>query len=236
MSRRTRDFLLTIFVTVLVLAALHALDVGSKPPQAAQATRPEPFPERVVAQGAPLPQYASGPYERVQQRVAALDAMWAEVFRAAGERYERPLLVISGGDVKGCGAVPSGGWAGLYCPNSRTLVIDLDGHAKRHQMLGQGMSDLFLGYIVAHELGHHVQTLRGAPDRHVPSDQRIELHAMCLAGVWGHAAGVALPPAWIYSPSPRHGSVESQIRWLNEGHRFGRPGDCDAVWEVGTVL
>jgi predicted metalloprotease len=104
-------------------------------------------------------------------------------------------------------------------------------------MIGQGLSDLFLGYIVAHELGHHVQTLRGAPDRPaVALDARIELHAMCLAGVWGRAAGVALPPAWIYAPSPVHGSVEQQIRWLNEGHRFARPVDCDAVWEPGTVL
>ena len=230
-SRRTRDFLLTISGLVLVLFALHVLGVGSPEPQAAEATQPEPFPERVVAKAAALPQFADGPFTRVRQRVDSLDAMWAGVFTAAGDRYQRPRLVVGAGE-DGCGAAPSGGWAGLYCPRTRTLVIDLDGHSRRHHALGQGLSDLVLGYIVAHELGHHVQTLRGAPEnRTLGGARRRELHAECLAGVWGRAAGIPLPPTWAYGESPIHGSVEEQIHWLNEGYRHGRPADCDAVWE-----
>ena len=235
MSRRTRDFLLTIFGTVLVIAVFYALDLGPAAPQAAPPMRAEPFPERIVAQATPLPQYADGPFTRVRQRVDSLDSMWSGVFEASGDRYEPPRLVV-GADDDGCGSAPSGGWAGLYCPRSRTLVIDLDGHTQRHHALGQGLSDLVLGYIVAHELGHHVQTLRGAPENTTITDaRRRELHAECLAGVWGRAAGIALPPTWAYAESPIHGSVEEQIHWLNEGYRHGRPADCDAIWTEPAV-
>ena len=234
MSPKLRDALLVLGLLFVLVLVVQRAAGGSSSSAAEQPTRMEPFPERVVARAAPLPQFADGGWTRVQQRVASLDGMWEQVFADSGGRDERPRLVERGGE-EGCGA-PTSGWAGLYCPATRTLVVDLDSHAQRHQAAGQGVSDLVLGYIVAHEVGHHVQTLRGAPDRSSSGDARKrELHAECLAGVWGRAAGLALPPTWVYTPDAVHGTVEEQIRWLNEGHRHGRPADCDAVWADGAV-
>ncbi|HEX8084662.1 MAG TPA: neutral zinc metallopeptidase [Solirubrobacteraceae bacterium] len=152
----------------------------------------------------------------------------------AGDDYSAPRVVQRAVEEEACGA-PSEGWAGLYCPAGRTLVIDLDAHARRHGVIGQGFSELLLGYIVAHEMGHHVQTLRGAPDTGTLENARQhELHAECLAGVWGRAAGVPLPPPWAYAEDAVHGTVQEQIQWLNAGYRAGRPADCDAIWSGST--
>lgn len=232
MSTQLRDILIAVVAAIGVISFIH--QAGSRDQPAEKPAKVEPFPAGVVAHASPLPEYADGAWTRVQQRVDSLNAMWAQVFRDAGADYELPRLVQSAGQ-EGCGATPAG-WAGLYCPATRTLVVDLNSHVERHNVTGQGYSDLLLGYIVAHELGHHVQTLRGAPDRTSFEDARKrELNAECLAGVWGKAAGLPLPPTWAYAADPVHGTVEEQIRWLNEGYRHGRPADCDAIWAGGPV-
>ena len=63
---------------------------------------------------------------------------------------------------------------------------------------------------------------------------RHELHADCLAGVWGKAAGLPLPPTWIYGEDAEHGTATQRIQWLNAGYRGGRAADCDAIWSGST--
>jgi len=227
-SKQVRDILIGLAAAVVFIAFLSQQGRTPRAPEPSQAEAVQPFPQSVVATAPALPEFADGAWTRVQQRVDSLNAMWTQAFADAGSEYEQPRLVQNAGE-EGCGAPPNG-WAGLYCPRTKTLVIDLNSHVQRHQGIGQGFSELLLGYIVAHELGHHVQTLRGAPDRASFEDaRRRELHAECLAGVWGRAAGQALPPTWAYAADPVHGTVEEQIRWLNVGYRSGRPADCDVI-------
>jgi predicted metalloprotease len=112
------------------------------------------------------------------------------------------------------------------------MAIDHQSHLNRYNAVGSGAADLVLGYIVAHEVGHHVQTVRGAPRGGLAVTIQRELHAECLAGVWGKAAGLPVPPAWFYQQDPTHGTALQQSQWLNEGYRNGRPADCNAVWET----
>ena len=161
--------------------------------------------------------------------------MWSGVFAEAGATYEPPKVVDHAAD-NGCGTAPVSGWAGLYCPRTKTLVVDIKSHVDRHVSLGQGYGDQILGYVIAHEVGHHVQTLRGAPLGNTPDATiRRELQAECLAGVWAAAAGIALPPTWAYAEDAAHGTTAQQIKWLNRGYRYGRPADCDPIW-AGAAL
>ena len=228
MSPPVRLTLLAVLGAVLVVVALAQRSARAPSPP----TKVAAFPGAVRATAPKLPQYADGPQTRVRQQLASVDAMWAAAFAAAGDRYERPRLVAHG--ERGCGA-GSSAWAGLYCPPTRSIVIDLDGHARRHAVVGGGLSDLVLGYVVAHEAGHHVQTLRGAPEpRSLDGALRRELHADCLAGVWGKAAGLQLPPTWAYGEDPEHGTAAQRIRWLNDGYRRAARADCDTIWSGST--
>ncbi|HEX2087773.1 MAG TPA: neutral zinc metallopeptidase [Solirubrobacteraceae bacterium] len=190
-----------------------------------------PFPAALVAQAPALPQYADGATTRVRQQLASVDAMWEKAFLAAGDRYERAELVDAGA----AACRPDASWAGLYCVETEQIVIDVPGHLQRNAAVGGGLSDTVLGYIVAHEAGHHVQVQRGAPtDRSGDSVLRSELHADCLAGVWGKAAGLPLPPTWMYGSDAEHGTATQRIQWLNVGYRGARPADCDAIWDGST--
>ena len=219
MSASARQAVLVIVAALLVVVLLTQRGPAAGAPAE---TKLDPFPAKVTAEADRLPQYADGPVTRVRQQAASLDAMWTDAFAAAGDQYERPRLVQQAE----CGQASSG-WAGIYCGEERSITIDLDAHASRHRTAGAGVSDLVLGYVMAHEVGHHVQSLRGAPDGETLNR---ELHADCLAGVWGKASGLPLPPTWAYGEDAEHGTAEQRIHWLNEGYRSARPADCDAIW------
>ena len=216
-------YALLALVAVLLLAVRVAMP--TEPPL--KEARFDPFPVGVVAKAPALPQYAVDAHERIEQQLGSANAMWAAAFGHAGVRYDGPILAAASRD---CGR-PGQTWAGIYCPKTKTMMIDVNGHVARHQIVGSGMEDLVLGYVVAHEVGHHVQTLRGAPDEIL----RRELHADCLAGVWGKAAGLPLPPAWMYGEDAEHGTAMQRIRWLNEGYRDARPAACNAVWTTPSA-
>lgn len=199
---------------------LRASAPEAEPPRAFVAFAPS-----ITATAPRLPQYAAGAEARIVQQLASVDAMWAAAFAAAGDEYERPVLAAA---KDGCGAEP--GWAGIYCGEG-TIIIDVAAHVNRHAGAGQALADTVLGYVVAHEVGHHVQMLRGAPDITL----RRELHADCLAGVWGKAAGLPLPPMWTYGEDADHGTAAQRVRWLNEGYRSARPADCDTIWSMSTT-
>jgi uncharacterized protein len=209
--------------------ALAAVLVHLASTAGVQAEQPRPFrpfPPRVTAEAQALPQYAPNTDVRVRQQLASVNAMWKPAFAAAGMTYTEPTL---GGATGACGP-RGGGWAGIYCPADGRIAIDVHGHVRRHQAVGQALADTVLGYVVAHEVGHHVQTLQGAPE----SRLRRELHADCLAGVWGKAAGVPLPPMWAYGEDAEHGTAAQRVKWLNDGYRSARPSDCDAIWSTSA--
>lgn len=125
---------------------------------------------------------------------------WRALFQQAGRQYQDPPLVLfSGGISSACGFASSASGP-FYCPGDRQVYLDLDFFremARRFSAAG----DFAQAYVIAHEVGHHVQTLLGvsakvdeARRRGAPMEGagglsvRLELQADCLAGVWAHHA------------------------------------------------
>ena len=119
--------------------------------------------------------------------------------RLLGGRYQPTAVVLFTDQVnaEGCGLAESA-TGPFYCPGSRKVYIDLGFYHELDQRFG-APGDFAQAYVLAHEVGHHVQTLlgierqvRGAqqsrPDQANALSVRMELQADCLAGVWGHAA------------------------------------------------
>jgi predicted metalloprotease len=186
---------------------------------------------RVSAQK-PVNVYVGRPDLRVLQLIDSMNAMWAQAFHASGDTYRLPFIdAVRTRPSEGCGS-GGGGWVGLYCSREKKIVIDLTAPITVRERFGDQYADDVLAYILAHEVGHHVQALRGQLG--VGRENGVlkaELQAQCMAGLYGHATGRPLPPVWSYAPDEDHGTVAQQQRWLELGHRSGRPADCEQVWD-----
>jgi uncharacterized protein len=138
--------------------------------------------------------------EKVQFVSFVLDDIqntWQREFAARGQSYERSKLVLftdATGTACGFGQAASGPF---YCPSDSRVYVDLSFYDELERRLGAA-GDFAQAYVIAHEIGHHVQHLRGTSDRvgNVrPSARRgesgvsvrLELQADCLAGVWAHS-------------------------------------------------
>src|SRR4030095_10876074 len=127
--------------------------------------------------------------------LADTEDAWHEIFRQMGREYEEPRLVLFTDMIQsGCG-VASRATGPFYCPQDRGVYIDLGFFRQLQERLGAG-GDFAEAYVIAHEVGHHVQNLLGITDwmqsmrrRVSESDYnwlsvRLELQADFLAGVW----------------------------------------------------
>ena len=124
---------------------------------------------------------------------------WGGIFQNRGQRYVPPVLVLyTDATQTGCG-VGQAVMGPFYCPEDRKVYLDLSFFHELAQRFG-APGDFAQAYVVAHEVGHHVQTLLGltsrvdagragasARDANAAS-VRVELQADCYAGVWGHYA------------------------------------------------
>jgi predicted metalloprotease len=121
--------------------------------------------------------------------------VWDEQFKKMGKRYEKPELVLFTGRVQtgGCGAAPSE-VGPFYCPADRKVYLDPTFFAELEQKLGGSKAEFSQAYVIAHEVGHHVQHLLGYDERARAFQKRegknatvrLELQADYLAGVWAH--------------------------------------------------
>ena len=155
------------------------------------------------SQQAQLPQTAQydsqAPRDEASKFVAVVLAntedAWNEIFRQMGREYQEPRLVLFTDMIQsGCGFA-SGATGPFYCPQDRRVYIDLGFFRELQQRLGAG-GDFAEAYIIAHEVGHHVQNLLGISDRvqamrrrvseaeYNQLSVRLELQADFLAGVW----------------------------------------------------
>jgi uncharacterized protein len=127
--------------------------------------------------------------------LADTEDAWNEVFRQMGRQYQEPRLVLFRDMIQsGCGFA-SGATGPFYCPEDRSVYIDLGFFRQLQERLGAG-GDFAEAYVIAHEVGHHVQNLLGISDRvqaargRVSQSEynqlsvRLELQADFLAGVW----------------------------------------------------
>ena len=131
--------------------------------------------------------------------LADTEDTWNALFSRAGQRYREPNLVLFSGRVQSACGFASAAVGPFYCPADGKVYIDLsffDMMARRFGAPG----DFGQAYVIAHEVGHHVQNLLGisgkvheaqqrtSRDRANELSIRLELQADCLAGVWGHHA------------------------------------------------
>ena len=124
--------------------------------------------------------------------------VWNKLFQQAGQRYQPPKLVVfSDGVNSACGFTTSAAGP-FYCPGDNQVYIDLT-FFRELQRMGAG-GDFAQAYVLAHEVGHHIQNLLGVSmevqrmQRRLPNAQanllsvKTELQADCYAGVWAHHA------------------------------------------------
>lgn len=137
--------------------------------------------------------------EFVSVVLADTEDVWGTLFQSSGQQYIQPKLVLFSGAVQSACGFAEAAMGPFYCPADQKLYLDMsffNDLAQRHDAPG----DFAQAYIVAHEVGHHVQTLlgiseqvhaarRGASEAEGNALQmRMELQADCFAGVWAHHA------------------------------------------------
>lgn len=131
--------------------------------------------------------------------LGSTEDVWSEVFAAQGQRYRKPTLVLFSDAVASACGTASAAVGPFYCPADQKVYLDLSFYELLSQRFG-APGDFAQAYVVAHEVGHHVQQLLGIADQVTAAQQRaseaeanglsvrMELQADCLAGVWGYHA------------------------------------------------
>lgn len=132
----------------------------------------------------------------VRTILAETEDTWGKIFQASGETYQKPTLVLFSGQVRSaCGNATSASGP-FYCPVDRKVYLDTDFFRELSQRFGAS-GDFAQAYVIAHEVGHHVQNLTGVlPEfnqrRQSMSESqanalsvKVELQADCYAGIWG---------------------------------------------------
>lgn len=127
--------------------------------------------------------------------LASTEDVWQQEFAQRGARYEPPVLVLyRGGTRTGCG-IGNAAAGPFYCPEDRRVYLDLDFFTVMRDRLGAG-GDFAQAYVIAHEVGHHLQNLTGTMRKMAEARGRLserqynalsvklELQADCFAGVW----------------------------------------------------
>jgi len=132
--------------------------------------------------------------------LADTEAVWSRVFAQAGRRYPPPTLVLyRGSSTSGCGTASSG-MGPFYCPQDQKVYVDLGFFTDMKEKYGAG-GDFSAAYVLAHEVGHHVQNLEGTLEQVQMAKQQVlgkakknklqvklELQADCYAGIWANHA------------------------------------------------
>jgi predicted metalloprotease len=153
--------------------------------------------------------------------LASTEDTWSEIFRKGGAEYRPPRLVLfSGATETACGMGQSAAGP-FYCPEDQTVYIDLDFYRMLQQRF-QAPGDFAQAYVVAHEVGHHVQNLLGTMGkvqsrRERMSERqynrvsvRLELQADCYAGIWARQSQQA--KGWLEEGDVEEGlNAASQI-------------------------
>ncbi len=145
---------------------------------------------------------STGPQDEASEFVrvilADLEQTWGAVFQRRGERYPEPELVLFSDRVQSACGIAGAAVGPFYCPNDRRVYLDLS-FFRQLQSLGAS-GDFAVAYVIAHEVGHHVQNVTGVLGAVRRQQQRLseadandlsvrtELQADCYAGVWAYYA------------------------------------------------
>ena len=188
---------LLLVLGISLIAGVNPLELvgmlGQSPaPQAPVAPTPGVPPERGSARDDPQADFAS-------VILADTEDTWGQIFTAAGKRYKAPRLVLFTQSTPSACGLGQAAMGPFYCPADRQVYLDLAFFRELDRRFG-APGDFAQAYVIAHEVGHHVQSLLGISDRVQQMRQRTsaqqanalsvlqELQADCFAGVWAHHA------------------------------------------------
>ncbi len=163
-------------------------------------------PTQQIGQPAPAARPASESDRFVAKVLATTEDSWGKQFPAeTGQEYRAPKLVLFSGSVRsGCGAAQSASGP-FYCPADQKVYLDQSFFDELSQRFG-APGDFAAAYVIAHEVGHHVQNLLGISEKAQQAQSRasetqanaisvrVELQADCLAGVWAKDNAALLEP------------------------------------------
>jgi hypothetical protein len=181
-------------IVILVLALL----LGADPRQLL-----EQLPQQGRSSGTQSSRPTNPQEEELKQFVgvvlAETEDAWTEVFRQAGKQYRKPTLVLFSGQVSSACGRATAAVGPFYCPGDEKLYIDLSFFSELKTRF-RAPGDFAVAYVVAHEVGHHVQKLLGTMERVSAAQRRmsegqanqlsvrLELQADFFAGVWARHA------------------------------------------------
>jgi predicted metalloprotease len=179
----------------LVIVVLYML-LGGDPAQLV---------EQMPQAGGPSASTTTGPPPPGQEELADFVSVvladtedtWNPIFASIGRQYEEPKLVLFTGQVRSACGMAGAAMGPFYCPGDHKLYIDLSFYDELQRRF-RAPGDFAQAYVIAHEVGHHVQNLLGingevqTMQRQVSKTEanelsvRLELQADCMAGVWGY--------------------------------------------------
>jgi uncharacterized protein len=135
----------------------------------------------------------------VARVLGSTERVWDEIFRKMGRQYQKPNLVLFSGYVQSACGMAQSAMGPFYCPLDQKVYIDLSFYQDMKSRLG-APGDFAQAYVIAHEIGHHVQNLFGIAEKvtqaRMQSSEavanslsvRMELQADCFAGIWAKEA------------------------------------------------
>jgi predicted metalloprotease len=181
-----------------ILLALVAMYFGIDPSVVLQGGGPG---TQVEQTGPAPPPPADDPAARfVSQVLADTEDTWRELFRRNGMQYQDPKLVLFNGATPTACGTGQAAMGPFYCPSDQRVYIDLDFYRDLRERF-RAPGEMAQAYVIAHEVGHHVQNLLGIADkvRQLQSQSRdraranelsvrMELQADCFSGIWAHHA------------------------------------------------
>ena len=158
----------------------------------------------------------------VKKILGSTEDVWGQMFQASGKQYPAPTLVLFHGATRSACGAASAAMGPFYCPGDRQVYLDLDFFQQMQQRY-HAAGDFARAYVIAHEVGHHIQNLLGIMHKVEQSAQRgtpmeganglsvrQELQADCYAGVWAFHA-------------------QQQLNWLE-------PGDVEAALNAANQI
>lgn len=184
--------------------------------------------------------------------------VWRNIFEQSGRTYEEPRLVLFRNATQSACGLATSDVGPHYCPLDQTIYVDETFYDELKTRFEAQGGDVAEAYVVAHEVGHHVQHQLGILDTSTtPSNEEsiaIELQADCFAGIWAHSIsslGIFQPgeineaidaaaavgddriqakvQGQVTPETWTHGSSEQRVSWFNRGYQSGSPAQCNTT-------
>ncbi|MBT1076925.1 KPN_02809 family neutral zinc metallopeptidase [Geobacter grbiciae] len=180
-----------------IILALVAMYFGIDPSVVLQGGAPLTAPTETRQAGKPPASDELAQFVSVV--LADTEDTWHELFRKNGKTYQEPKLVLFTGAVESACGYAQAAMGPFYCPLDQKVYIDLSFYRDLKERF-KAPGDFAQAYVIAHEVGHHVQSLLGISEKVHDLQQRsgkaeanqlsvrLELQADCLAGIWAHHA------------------------------------------------